>query len=251
MSMFGLYGGLYLVPIYLQSLRGQTAFETGLILLPQAFVSMVASLVGGVLVDKVGTKWVVIPGLVALVLITWKFAWITLGTPFAIFQLYIIIRSFNLGLAMQPLNNAPLADLKPKQISQGSTISSALRSVAASFSVAIMTTLVSTQAKFHYTRLAEQVTINSAAGNFVQQLVAYLMARGYNSQNAMTIALGTVYSKLQLQAYVLSMDDAFFLVTVVAIATIFVVLVTVHDPKKEKSIDPTVGEESLEPVFVH
>jgi DHA2 family multidrug resistance protein len=251
MSMFGLYGGLYLVPIYLQSLRGQTAFEAGLILLPQAFASMATSLIGGILVDKVGTKWIVVPGLAILTLITWKFTWLTLGTPLATFQLYLVIRGFNLGLATQPLNNAPLADLKPKQVSQGSTISSALRSIAASFSVAIMTTLVSTQAKVHYARLAEQVTTNSPAGNFVQQLAAYFMTRGYNAQNAMTAALETVYKKLLFQSYALSVNDAFFLITVVTITSIAVVLISVHDPKKKKSTDPTTEEESLEPVFLH
>jgi DHA2 family multidrug resistance protein len=261
MSMFGLYGGLYLLPIYLQSLRSQTAFEAGVILLPQAFASMVASLVGGILVDKVGTKWVVIPGLVALSLVIWYFSRLTLQTPFAFFQILLVVRGFTTGLAAQPLNNAPLAELKPKQVSQGSTISSALRSVASAFAVAIMTTLVSTQSKVHYTHLAERVTANSPAGNFVQQMAAYFMAQGYNAQNAMTAAISSVYNILQQQAYMLSINDAFLITTAVTVTAIFVVSLFVRDPVKKKSTarkgqsaeaGSTAEEEEIaEPVFMH
>jgi DHA2 family multidrug resistance protein len=262
MSMFGLYAGLYLLPIYLQSLRGQTAFEAGVILLPQAFASMVASLVGGILVDRVGTKWVVVPGLIALSLVTWYFSWITLATPFAFFQLLLVMRGFTTGLASQPLNNAPLAELKPKQVSQGSTITSALRSVASAFAVAIATTLVSTQTKVHYTHLAERVTVDSPAGSFVQQLAAYFMAQGYNAQNAMTAALSSVYRVLQQQAAMLSINDAFFITMVTTIIGVFVVLIFVRDPVKKNSparkkqsteAGSTIEEEeeSAEPVFMH
>jgi DHA2 family multidrug resistance protein len=177
----------------------------------------------------------------------------------AIFQIFIVIRGFTTGLAVQPLNNAPLTDLKPGQVSQGSTISSALRSVAASFSVAIMTTLISTQTKVHYVHLAEQVTVNSPAGSFAQQLAAYFMTRGYNAKNAMTAALISIYNVLQQRSYLLAINDAFFLIMVVTIIAIFIVLISVRDLKKKTSAahkgteagTTTEEEESLELVFLH
>jgi DHA2 family multidrug resistance protein len=262
MGMFSLYGGLYILPIYLQNLRGQTAYEAGVILLPQAFASMLTSIVGGILVDKVGTKWVVIPGLIILSLVLWSLSGMTLETPFATLQIFLIIRGLTTGLATQPLNNASLADLKPRQVSQGSTITSVLRSVASAFSVAIMTTIISTQTKVHYTHLAEQVTANSPSGNFVQQLAGYFMTQGYNAQNAMTAALTEIYGVLQQQSYMLSIKDAFFLSMVITIISIFVVLIFIRSPRKQKS-DTLKGnkaeasteaeeeEESLEPVFMH
>ncbi len=50
---FALYGGLFIIPIYLQNVRGLSAYQAGLLLLPQAFASMVAALVGGRLVDRI------------------------------------------------------------------------------------------------------------------------------------------------------------------------------------------------------
>src|SRR5205085_4516184 len=64
--VFSLFGGLFLFPIYLQNLRGQSAFQAGLLLLPQALASMVSVVIGGRLVDKVGARAVLIPALLFL-----------------------------------------------------------------------------------------------------------------------------------------------------------------------------------------
>ncbi|HLX38889.1 MAG TPA: DHA2 family efflux MFS transporter permease subunit, partial [Ktedonobacteraceae bacterium] len=54
--IFSLFGGIFLFPVYLQNLRGLTAFQAGLLLLPQALASMVSVLVGGRLVDRIGVR---------------------------------------------------------------------------------------------------------------------------------------------------------------------------------------------------
>ena len=79
--VFALFGGNFLVPQYLQNLRGLSAYDAGLVMLPQALGSMVASLIGGRLVDKLGVKAVVLPGLLILATALWGFAHITLQTP--------------------------------------------------------------------------------------------------------------------------------------------------------------------------
>ena len=80
--IFGLFGSFFLIPIYLQVLRGQSAFQAGLILLPQALAAMVSVVVGGRLVDRIGVKAVVIPGLLLLAFATWQLTFITLNSPF-------------------------------------------------------------------------------------------------------------------------------------------------------------------------
>src|SRR5579859_1352238 len=100
---FALFGGLFIIPVYLQNLRGLSAYQAGLLLLPQAFASMVAALVGGRLVDRFGVRAVVIPGLVILSGALWLFTFIGPDTPFGTIQLWLIGRSLALGLCFQPL----------------------------------------------------------------------------------------------------------------------------------------------------
>src|SRR2546421_10388815 len=116
--IFSLFGGVFLFPIYLQSLRGQSAFQAGLILLPQAFASMVSVLVGGRLVDRIGVRAVMIPGLIILGVATWQLSLITIYSPFWWIQAMLIIRGLGLGLCIQPLTVAGLSEISPRQLAQ-------------------------------------------------------------------------------------------------------------------------------------
>ena len=245
---FALFGGQYLVPQYLQILRGLSAYDAGLVLLPQAFGSMVASLIGGRLVDKVGVKAVVIPGLLILATALWGFSRLTLQTPFADFQLLLIIRGLGLGLSMQPTTVAALAEIEPARLSQASSLNSVVRSVGTSFAVALVSTLVTAQTMFHSAHLAESVTPDSSAGQALQQEAAYLASTGMTQQNAMFAAMGETVKQLQLQAYMLAMNDA-FLVTLGAIfVTVFVVMFVVRAPRKKARTFPKQEHMALEGV---
>src|SRR6266516_1148935 len=70
--IFCLFSGVFVFTIYLQTIRGLSAFQAGLILLPQALASMVSVIIGGRLVDRIGVRAVMIPGLLILVFATLK-----------------------------------------------------------------------------------------------------------------------------------------------------------------------------------
>jgi EmrB/QacA subfamily drug resistance transporter len=223
---FALFGGLFLVPIYLQVLRGQTAYEAGLLLLPQAMGSMVAVVIGGRLVDRLGVKPVVIPGLAILTFALWRFSFVTLNTPFWEFQVLLILRGLGLGLCAQPLTIAALVDIGPRQLTQANSLNAVVRFISSSLGVAVLATLVQTQTTVHYVHLAEGVTADSPIGQLVQQQVAFYMARGASLQAATAAAVLPLISRLQQQAYMLAINDAFLLsVALAIIATIAVIFI--------------------------
>lgn len=238
MTVFALYGGLFLVPLYLQDLRGLSAYGAGLVLLPQALGSMVASLIGGRLVDKLGIKAVTVPGLAILGLALWGFSQLTLQTPFTTFQLLLIIRGFGLGLSMQPITVAALAEIKPALLSQASTLNSVVRSVTTSLAVALVATLVAARTKFHYVHLAEQVTPGSSSGMFLQELAQSFMAHGYTQAQAQAIAIAEMVQMVQQQAYMLAMNDAFLLTLGMTVVTSIIVLFLVRSPRKKATTAP-------------
>ena len=61
-----LMGGAYVLPLFLQNVRGYTAMQAGLIMLPSALVVGILMPISGSGFDKVGAKPLVIPGLVIL-----------------------------------------------------------------------------------------------------------------------------------------------------------------------------------------
>jgi len=225
--IFGLFGSFFLIPIYLQVLRGQSAFQAGLILLPQALAAMVSVVVGGRLVDRIGVKAVVIPGLLLLGFATWQLTFITLNSPFWWLQLLLVLLGLSLGLTGQPLVVAALADVsEAQQVADASTITTVTRSVAASMGVALLATYVQTQTKVHFTHLAEQVTASSPLGQLLPRLQGLFLLHGADAQSARSAALQLIARFLQRQGYLLALQDAFFvviaLIALAVVATLFV-----------------------------
>jgi DHA2 family multidrug resistance protein len=225
--IFGLFGSFFLIPIYLQVLRGQSAFQAGLILLPQALAAMVSVVVGGRLVDRIGVKAVVIPGLLLLGFATWQLTFITLNSPFWWLQLLLVLLGLSLGLTGQPLVVAALADIREaQQVADASTITTVTRSVAASMGVALLATYVQAQTRVHFTHLAEQVTASSPLGQLLPRLQGLFLLHGADAQSARSAALQLIARFLQRQGYLLAIQDAFFvviaLIALAIVATLFV-----------------------------
>ena len=246
--IFALYGGLFVIPIYLQDLRGLSAYQAGLLLLPQAFASMVSSVIGGRLVDRIGVRGVVIPGLIILAFGLWQLTFISSSTPYGTLQFWLIIRSFGLGFCFQPLSVSALSEIKPRMLSQATAVNTTLRFVTSSLAVAVIATLVQTQTSIHYGHLAELVTPASPLGQLIPRLQELFFLNGATSvAAAYSAALQEVSGLLTLQATVLAMQDAFRLsvvLTVISIlATFFVRYRSARRRTPTTTAQPTTPQE--------
>ena len=209
-----------LFPIYLQNLRGLNAFSAGLLLLPQAFASIITALIGGRVVDRFGVRVVVIPGLVLLAFATWQLSSLTLFTPYGWLQVLFVIRGLALGLIIQPLTVSALSDLHPRRFAQASTLNTVLRFVSTSLGIAVLATLVQTKAKIHSGHLAEQVTPTSPLGQLASRLQSLFVQHGASPIDARAAAIEEIARLVQRQGYMLAIQDAFWLVLFVMIAAI-------------------------------
>ena len=238
---FALFGGLFVIPIYLQNLRGLSAYQTGLLLIPQALGSMVSSLVGGRLVDRLGVRAVVIPGLLIAAFSFWELSFLSLYTPYSWFQVLLVLRGLGIGLVAQPLIVAALSEIPPRQLSQASAINSVVRSVASSLAVAILATIIQTQSKVHYSHLAEQVTSNSPLGQLIPRLQALFVSQGANLTTARAASIQEVAGLLQRQGYALAIQDG-FLISVGIILFAIIAVFFIRGRKAPRVTQPVVTE---------
>lgn len=224
--IFGLFGGLFLFPLYLQNIRGLSAFQSGLILLPQALASMVSVIIGGRLVDRIGVRAVMIPGLLILAFATWQLSYISLYSSYGWLQLMFILRGLALGLTVQPLTVATLSEISPRQLAQASSLNTVNRAIASSFGIAVLATLVQTQTQIHFGRLAEQVTASSPLGELIPRIQALFVAQGADASSAYRATLLLIARFAQREAFVLAIQDALrltiFVVGLAIIAVFFV-----------------------------
>lgn len=212
-----LFGVVFIMPLFLQSLRGLTAMETGILMFPSALATGIMMPISGKLYDKLGVKKVVLPGLMMLVASTWFLSKINMDTPFSAIMWLMVFRGFALGISMMPITTAGMNAIPPDKVSEASALSNAIRQVASSLSVTLLTTLMQNFQMERYSRLAEEVTpFNVPLNGTVSMVQGMLTQSGYSSSGAWSIVVGLI----QQQAYVDGIRFTLIVTTGIAAITI-------------------------------
>ncbi len=141
-SVVALFAAEFLLPLYLQILRGYTALETGLILLPLAITSGIMLPLAGRLYDKVGARPLVVLGFAILIVNTWQLSRLTLDTPIWWLLVLLGLRGVALGLTVQTTLVIGLSTVPMTQLSRGSALINSTRQVTQSIAVAVLATVL-------------------------------------------------------------------------------------------------------------
>lgn len=140
-----LFGGMILLPLYLQNLRGFTPIQSGLLLLPGALIMGVMGPIAGKLLDTIGIKPLALVGTGIMTYATWELTKLNMNTTYGHLMLIYIIRSFGMSFIMMPIMTAGMNSLPQRLISHGNALSNTLRQLAGSIGTALLVTVMSTQ----------------------------------------------------------------------------------------------------------
>jgi DHA2 family multidrug resistance protein len=141
-SVIALFGAEFLMPIYLQALRGKSALQTGLFLLPMAITGGVTTIIAGRLYDKIGPRVLLGIGYLVLIINTWQLSQIQGDTSFEWITLLLALRGIALGLTVQTTFVTALSVVPLRQVARGSSLVNATRQVVQSLGVAILATIL-------------------------------------------------------------------------------------------------------------
>ncbi|MGX5715573.1 DHA2 family efflux MFS transporter permease subunit [Arthrobacter sp. MAHUQ-56] len=140
-AMMALFGGVILLPLYLQEVRGLGSLETGLALLPGGLAMGLLGPVIGRAFDKVGPLPLTVSGSILMVVTLWQFSMLDAGTPvWWIVTLHVGL-SFGLALLFTPAFTTGLNPLPPHLYSHGSAIMSTTQQVAGAAGTALLVSI--------------------------------------------------------------------------------------------------------------
>lgn len=232
---FVLMGGMYVVPLFLQNLRGYTAMETGVILFPAALVTGVMMPVGGKLFDKIGAKSLCLLGLFVLLISSYKLAFINMDTSKSAIILILAVRGAGLGLVLMPITTVGMNAIPNHLSGKASALNNVIKQIAVSLSVTIMTSAIQSRLDLNYSRLSEQVNVfNPVAGGLIGQLQGLFMQNGYSQSEANGGAIYVISGAVQKQAYAEAVDYALAITTVTVLMAIVLVMVMRSKKGEEK-----------------
>ena len=209
---FGLYGTTLVIPIFCQGLLGFTAMQTGLIMLPGSLATAVMMPIVGILMKRNLVHPAVYAGIGLILFFIFSFNMSGLNTQVGEFDFFwpLIIRGLAMGLIFIPLTTISLANLKGKEIPQGTALSNMVRQLGGSIGIALITTFISTRTAMHYSNLNENVTITDPnTQERIKMLSGAMVSKGYDTHSATQSAYNMISRIITQQATFLTYKDLF------------------------------------------
>jgi DHA2 family multidrug resistance protein len=141
-GIIALFGAEFLLPLYLQILRGKSAFDTGLFLLPLAIMSGIVTPIAGRLADRFGPRLPLVVGFGLIAFNTWQLRDLQLDTDLGWITFLLIVRGVGFGLVIQNTLVAALSDVPGRLTARASSLVNATRQTIQSIGVALLATIL-------------------------------------------------------------------------------------------------------------
>jgi len=160
-TTLGMYGALFLMPLYLQNLRGYSPMESGMLMLPAAVVTGIMMPISGKLFDKFGAKWLTIIGLSILTAASYFLSTLSMETSYNTVMVIMMVRGIGMGLSIMPAQTAGMNAIPRELSGRATALNSTVKQVAGSFGIAILTTVLVHREAFYKVKYSDikQVTV--------------------------------------------------------------------------------------------
>ncbi|GGB00977.1 DHA2 family efflux MFS transporter permease subunit [Macrococcus hajekii] len=204
-----LFGGMILLPIYLQSIRGFSPLDSGLLLLPGSLLMGLMGPIAGRLFDKVGIKPLAIFGLAIMTYATWELTKLNMDTTYRHILSIYVLRSFGMAFIMMPIMTAGMNSLPGRLIPHGNAFSNTIRQLAGSIGTAILVTVMTQQTTAHMGDIANALDKTNPA--ITGQMMQAGQAIGSDAGG-----IQMIMGRMQQLATVNGINDAFWVATVLS-----------------------------------
>lgn len=138
MTGIAVYGAMFLLPLYFQSLRGEDALAAGLLLIPQGVGTLITRSLGGRLTDAVGARPVAVVGFLIVSLGTVPFAFAGADSAYWWLLVALLVRGMGLGLVMTPLMAVAYVGLERTEMPDASIFTRIGQQLGGSFGTATL-----------------------------------------------------------------------------------------------------------------
>ena len=140
-----LFGGMFLLPLYYQVARGQSALTAGLLMAPQGIGAALVMPLAGKFTDRYGAGKVVPAGLVVATLGTVAYTQLGAHTGFGWLAVSLFVRGIGFGFVMMPAISAAYQTLSAVQVPRASAAINIVQRVGGSIGTALVAVVLEHQ----------------------------------------------------------------------------------------------------------
>src|ERR1700754_2270570 len=207
---FGLYGSVFVFPVFCQNLLGFSAQQTGELLFPGGLCTIVMMpFIGKMLNKGIPAQFMATAGMVLFFVFTFMLSHSTLETGQADVLVPLLIRGVGMALLFVPLTTLAISELKGAEMGQGTGLNNMMRQLGGSFGIAALTTVIHIRQASHRSNLLSN--INPYNNSFIQRMQMLehgFMAKGKSALDATQMAYRAIEGAVTRQSLLLTYDDA-------------------------------------------
>lgn len=223
----GLYGTVFLVPVFAQTVLGYTASQTGMLLLPGALASGVVMALLGKVINHIDPRWLLASGALGMAA---SMNWLAeIGTDTGVDSMYwpLMWRGVTTVMMFLPLSLVTLGPIPREDIGEASGFYNLTRLLGGSFGIALLAVIFDHRRAVHRSNLVEHLTVtNPLLQERLANLQALLLERGDGTGNIANQALQLLSDQVGRQASLLAFSDVFRVVGLLFLLALPLVLLT-------------------------
>lgn len=209
----GLYGSIYILPLYLVRIQNYTAMQIGEVIMwsgvPQLFlIPLVPKLM-----QRIDARYLAAVGFSLFALSCFMNSHMTHDTGIDQLRWSQLVRAIGQPIMIVPLTSIATGGIEPEQAGSASGLFNMIRNLGGSIGIAILSTLLGWREQFHSNRIGESVSLfNPATQQRIEQLTQSFISRGSNPILAHDQAIAALDNLVRREAYVMAFNDCFYFV---------------------------------------
>jgi DHA2 family multidrug resistance protein len=242
---FVLYASLVLLPLYLQTLMGYPAYNSGLALSPRGVGALLFTPLAGHLTTKTDPRRLLVIGILLGALTMFDLSGLNLYAGFWNILWAQVVQGIALSFLFIPLMALAMARISPEKMGNATSIFNLMRNIGGSFGIAIMTTFLARRSQMHQNHLIANVRAGSSqTWQFLQGMRSHFYLHGADAVIASRKAIAGMYGLVQKHAAMLAFVEAFWLMGILFLLMLpFLPLLQYTKPKAKtlESQDAPMG----------
>jgi DHA2 family multidrug resistance protein len=204
----GLYGSVYLMPLFLGGVRGFTTTQIGEVMVVTGAAMFLAAPIAGKLQAKMDLRAMLGLGLALVAAGMWENAKLTAESGFWELALPQALRGAGMMFCMIPMTGLALGTLAPERVQNASGLFNLTRNLGGAIGLALINSMLTSGQALHRTELAAAVSAGHAdAQGWLDQTAAALDAQGVANPGAAAVA--RLAGLVEREAMVMALNNVF------------------------------------------
>jgi DHA2 family multidrug resistance protein len=219
-----LYGGTFLLPVFLQSFRGMDEVESGLILLPGSLLMGLLMPITGRMGDKIGPRYLGIAGFLLMGLFFYQYRYLDMDTSNWGIIFPTLVRGVGIALLIAPLTATAMNAVPTRKAGMASSMMNLIQQVGGSLGIAILGLVLHRRTVHHLSHSGANLNLGGAYHDALTHLAERAHELGLSKAMSYSVANSAIGGEIVKIASVHAFQDAFLVgafIVIVSMAGVY------------------------------